>query len=78
MTALVQAALRVRRTARSMWGVAVAFLLGAALLAGFFLPSDRSLGWQHLAWALTWATVFGTRARAAVQHGAEPRSSFEL
>ncbi len=61
-----------------MWGVAVAFVLGTALLAGFFLPADRSLGWQHLAWSLTWAIVFGIRARAAVQYGAEPRSSFEL
>ncbi len=76
MTALVQAALRVRRTARSMWGVAVAFLLGSALLAGFFL--DRSLAWEHLAWALAWATVFGLRARVAVEHGAESRTSFEL
>ncbi len=76
MTALVQAALRVRRTARSMWGVAVAFLLGSALLAGFFL--DRSFGWEHLAWALAWATVLGLRARVAVEHGAESRTSFEL
>ncbi|MDH3729466.1 MAG: hypothetical protein OER77_18205, partial [Myxococcales bacterium] len=78
MTALVQAALRVRRTARSTWGVAAAFLLGTALLAGFFLPGDRSLGWEHVAWALAWAAVFGIRARVVVQQGAEPRSSFEL
>ena len=78
MTALVQAALRVRRTARSAWGVAAAFLFGAFLLAGFFLPGNRSLGWGHLAWALAWAAVFGFRARVAVRQGAEPRSSFEL
>lgn len=78
MTALVQAALRVRRTARSTWGVAAAFLLAAFLLAGFFLPGDRSLGWGHVVWAIAWATVFGIRLRCVVQQGAEPQSSFEL
>lgn len=78
MTALVQAALRVRRTARSTWGVAAAFLLAAFLLAGFFLPGDRSLGWGHIAWAIGWATVFGLRVRVAVQQGVVPQSSFEL
>lgn len=77
MTALVQAALRVRRTARSMWGLAAAFLLGALVLAGFFLPDNR-LGWGHLAWALAWAAVFGIRARVVARQGAEPRLAFEL
>ena len=77
MTALVQAALRMRRTARSMWGLAAAFLLGAFVLTGFFLPDSR-LGWGHLAWALAWAAVFGFRARVVARQGAEPRLAFEL
>ena len=78
MTALVQAALRVRRTARSAWGLAAAFLLAAFLLAGFFLPASKPFGWGHLAWVAVWATLFGHRARNAYQHGTDPRSMFEL
>ncbi|MGB8223541.1 MAG: diguanylate cyclase [Polyangiales bacterium] len=78
MTALVQAALRVRRTARSAWGMAAALLLAAFLLAGFFLPGSRALGWGHLAWAATWFALFGHRVRNAYQHGTDSRSAFEL
>ena len=78
MTALVQAALRVRRTARSAWGLAAALLLAAFLLAGFFLPGSRALGWGHLAWVVTWSALFGYRVRNAYQHGTDPRSAFEL
>lgn len=60
-----------------MWGLAAAFLLGALVLAGFFLPDNR-LGWGHLAWALAWAAVFGIRARVVARQGAEPRLAFEL
>ncbi len=78
MTALVQAALRVRRTARSAWGLAAALLLAAFLLAGFFLPGSRVLGWGHLAWAATWFALFGHRVRNAYQHGTDSRSAFEI
>jgi len=78
MTALVQAALRVRRTARSAWGLAAAFLLAAFLLAGFFLPGGQAFGWGHFAWVTIWAALFGHRARNAHQHGTDPRSAFEL
>ena len=78
MTALVQAALRVRRTARSAWGLAAAFLLGAFLLAGFFLPGDRGFGWAQLAWLLAWVALFSYRARSARPYGTDPRYAFEL
>ena len=78
MTALVQAALRVRRTARSAWGLAAAFLLAAFLLAGFFLPGSRAFGWGHVAWVATWVALFGHRARNAYREGTDPRSAFEL
>ena len=78
MTALVQAALRVRRTARSAWGLAAAFLLAAFLLAGFFVPGTRAFGWEHLAWVATWAALFGYRATYAYRQGTDPRSAFEL
>ena len=78
MTALVQAALRMRRTARSMWGSAAAFLLAAFLLAGFFLPGSGGLGWGHLAWLLGWSALFGYRAWNAYRDGADPASAFEL
>jgi diguanylate cyclase (GGDEF)-like protein len=77
MTALVEAALRVRRTARSAWGLAAAFLLAAFLLGGFFLPGSRAFGWGHVAWLLTWAALFGYRARHAHRYGVNPRSAFE-
>ena len=78
MTALVQAVLRVRRTARSAWGLAAAFLLGAFLLGGFFLPGERGFGWGQLAWLVAWVALFGYRARNARQYGTDPRSAFEL
>jgi len=78
MTALVQAALRVRRTARSAWGLAAALLLAAFLLAGFLLPGSRALGWWHAAWVATWLALFGQRARNAYRQGTDPRSAFEL
>ncbi|MBW2225090.1 MAG: GAF domain-containing protein, partial [Deltaproteobacteria bacterium] len=78
MTALVQAALRVRRTARSAWGLAAAFLLAAFLLAGFFVPGSRELGWLHLSWVVAWIALFGHRAHNAYRQGADPRSAFEL
>ena len=78
MTALVQAALRVRRTACSTWGLGAALLLGAFLLAGFYLPGPRPYGWAHVAWALAWLALFGPRLRTARQDGAEPKTAFEL
>jgi diguanylate cyclase (GGDEF)-like protein len=78
MTALVEAALRVRRTARSAWGLAAALLLAAFLLGGFFLPGDQALGWKHLAWVVAWTALFGYRARHAHRHGANPQGAFEL
>jgi diguanylate cyclase (GGDEF)-like protein len=78
MTALVQAALRVRRTARSAWGLAAAFLLAAFLLAGFFVPGSRELGWLHLSWVVAWIALFGHRTHNAYRQGADPRSAFEL
>ena len=59
MTALVQAALRVRRTARSSWGLGAAIILAAFLLAGFFVPGTRPLGWGHAVWFGVWLMVFG-------------------
>ncbi|MGB5194540.1 MAG: diguanylate cyclase [Polyangiales bacterium] len=78
MTALVQAALRVRRTARSSWGLGAAIILAAFLLAGFFVPGTRTLGWGHAVWFGVWLLLFGRRARSAQQHGTDPRSAFEL
>ncbi len=78
MTALVQAALRVRRTARSSWGLGGAFVLAAFLLAGFFVPGSRSFGWGHVAWVGAWLGLFGHRARSVRRHGTDPRSAFEL
>jgi two-component system cell cycle response regulator len=78
MTALVQAALRVRRTARSAWGLAAAFLLAAFLLAGFFVPGSRELGWLHLSWVVAWIALLGHRAHNAYRQGTDPRSAFEL
>ena len=78
MTALVQAALRVRRTARSSWGLGGAIVLAAFLLAGFFVPASRPLGWGHVLWLGAWLGLFGSRARNTRQHGTDPRSAFEL
>jgi diguanylate cyclase (GGDEF)-like protein len=78
MTALVQAALRVRRTARSAWGLAVGFLLAAFLLGGFFVPQGRTLGWAHAAWLLCWLALFAHRARQAHLEGADSKAAFEL
>lgn len=77
MTALVQAALRVRRTARSSWGLAAAALLGAFLVGGFFLPGHTPW-WGLLAWGLTWVAVLGVRARPILAQAADPRLIFEL
>ncbi|MGD8606846.1 MAG: diguanylate cyclase [Myxococcales bacterium] len=77
MTALVQAALRVRRTARSAWGLAVGFLLAAFLLAGFFVPG-RPLGWGHATWLLCWGTLLAYRARQAYLDGTDAKGAFEL
>lgn len=78
MTALVQAALRVRRTARSAWGLGAAFLLAAFLLAGFFVPGTRSIGWEHAGWVVGWSLLFAHRVRAAMRIGPDARSSFEV
>ena len=78
MTALVQAALRVRRTARSAWGLGAACLLGAFLFAGFFTTAERSIGWEHAAWALAWVALLSQRAFVARRLGTDSRSSFEL
>ena len=78
MTALVQAALRVRRTARSSWGLGAAVVLASFLLAGFFVPGSRELGWGHAAWTGAWLALFGYRAYQAQRYGADPRSAFEL
>ena len=78
MTALVQAALRFRRTARSGWGLGAALILAAFLLAGFFVPGHRELGWGHVAWLAAWLGLFGYRLRHAQRYGTDPRSAFEL
>ena len=78
MTALVQAALRVRRTARSSWVLALTLVLSAFLLAGFFLPETRAFGWGQLTWLACWLALAVVRARAAHRHGADVGSSFEL
>ncbi len=67
-----------RRTARSAWGLAAACLLGAFLLAGFFLPGARGLGWAQAAWWAAWTALFSYRVRHARQDGTDPRSAFEL
>lgn len=78
MTALVQAALRVRRTARSAWVLGAAFALAAFVLGGFFVPQSRVIGWGHAAWAIVWIGLFAYRLRGVHQQGAEPRAAFEL
>ncbi|MEM9729055.1 MAG: sensor domain-containing diguanylate cyclase [Myxococcota bacterium] len=77
MTALVQAALRVRRTARSAWGLAAALMLGAFLVAGYFAPG-RALGWGQLAWLVAWVGVLVVRARFVIRQGADTRLVLEL
>jgi len=77
MTALVQAVLRVRRTARSTWGLGLALLLSAFVVAGFFSPPAR-LSWGQLAWALVWLAAFVHRGRTALREGADARLAFEL
>jgi len=78
MTALVQAALRVRRTARSAWGLAAALLLGAFLVAGFFVPGRVASGWSQATWVVCWAGLFAHRALHTRRHGIHARSAFEL
>ncbi len=78
MTALVQAALRVRRTARSAWGLAAGLVLAVFLLAGFFVPESRPLGWGHLAWLSCWASLLVYRAWQAQSGGTDAKSAFEL
>lgn len=78
MTALVHAALRVRRTARSSWVLGAAFLLAAFVLGGFFVPQSRGLGWAHAVWASAWFGLFAYRLRGAHSQGAAPRAAFEL
>lgn len=78
MTALVQAVLRARRTARLAWGLGVAFLLAAFLLAGFFLPGFGAYGGLHLAWVLVWALLFSARVRSAAKRGLDARLGIEL
>ena len=78
MTALVQAALRVRRTARSAWGLGVALILATFLLAGFFVMGSRSFGWGQAAWVAAWLMLFGYRVRTAQRLGSDPRAAFEL
>ncbi len=78
MTALVQAALRVRRTAQSTWGLGAALLLATFLLAGFLLPGSGAFGWGHLLWVAIWAALFAHRAHNAYRHGNDPTSAFEL
>ncbi len=76
MTALVQAALRVRRTARSMWGLAVALLLGAFVVGGFFLPG-REVGWAALSLGAIWIVAFAIKARDTRAARPEPQTTFE-
>ena len=78
MTALVQAALRVRRTARSAWGLGVALILATFLLAGFFVMGSRSFGWGQAMWVAAWLMLFGYRVRTAQRLGSDPRAAFEL
>ncbi|MBW2508124.1 MAG: hypothetical protein JRE81_05810, partial [Deltaproteobacteria bacterium] len=78
MTALVQAALRVRRTARSRWGLGAAIVLCAFLLAGFFVPGAGPFGWGHAAWLAAWLGLFGYRVRQTQRQGTDSRSAFEL
>jgi diguanylate cyclase (GGDEF)-like protein len=78
MTALVQAALRVRRTARSRWGLGAAIVLCAFLLAGFFVPGTGPFGWGHAAWLAAWLGLFGYRVRQTQRQGTDSRSAFEL
>jgi diguanylate cyclase (GGDEF)-like protein len=78
MAALVQAALRVRRTARSAWGLAAALVLAAFLLGGFFFPGERPLGGAHAAWTVAWVALFAYRIREALRHGTDPRAELEL
>ncbi len=78
MTALVQAALRVRRTARLAWGLAAALVLASFLLGGFFIPVDRTLGWGHAAWAAAWLALFVYRVRDIRRNGAGTLNEIEL
>ena len=77
MTALVQAALRVRRTARSMWVLGATALLAAFLLAGFFLPGiDHS--WGQFAWIVAWGSLVVHRALGVRRREVEGQCELEL
>ena len=78
MTALVQAALRVRRTARSGWGLGAAIVLASFLLAGFFSGVEVSWGLGHVAWAAAWLGLFVYRASGAYKQGADSKAGFEV
>ena len=78
MTALVQAALRVRRTARSAWGLAAAFLLAAFLLAGFFLPGTRRSAGDTWPGSLPGSRSSGYRRATRIATGTDASSAFEL
>ena len=53
-------------------------MLGAFVLAGFFLPQDQGYGWAHVGWIAMWSIVFASRVRSLVREGAEPRVTLEL
>ena len=68
MTALVQAALTVRRGARGSFGYAAAAGLGLLLLLGLF-RDRQALGIEHAVVALAWTAVLAARVAQRWQHG---------
>ncbi len=66
MTALVQAALSVRRGARVAYGYFAAFGLGLLVLLGLF-RDRRTLGPEHLVVGVAWLVVLAARASARLR-----------
>jgi two-component system cell cycle response regulator len=66
MTALVQAALNVRRSARGAFGYFAAFGLGLLVALGLF-GRRETLGFEHAVVFAAWAVVLGTRVSGRVR-----------
>ena len=61
MTALVQAAVTLRKTARASLGACVAAAFALVPLLGVFRPREEGFGFEHAGLALAWMAWLGTR-----------------
>jgi diguanylate cyclase (GGDEF)-like protein len=58
--------------------LAAALLLGAFLIAGFFVPGRVASDWGRVAWVACWVGLCAHRALHVRRHGSDARSTFEL